>query len=171
MTLPSLLLDLVPYGQTEKCIDEFFSSLPSQSSATIQFSTLASSIQNSPINTPFILCALPLLPRRHKSLPSNQATTSRLYTSLSKIIDLLQEEKSSASITLTIRSVQNQSQAHAESLREHYGRLATDNQLRSEFIEQYQQAGWREQRLWLVWEAALLDAGYMYRWNIDVWKG
>jgi hypothetical protein len=48
--------------------------------------------------------------------------------------------------------------------------LVEDRVLRMDLIRKWGVEGWREHRLMIAWEAGLLSAGYLQRWNVIVRK-
>lgn len=48
--------------------------------------------------------------------------------------------------------------------------LAEDASKRARFVKENGMAAWREERLWLSWEAALLTSGRMDRWIVMLRK-
>jgi hypothetical protein len=142
------------------------SSLQPKTSVTFEFTTLGPSIAL--LSDPFVLCALPYLPRKyihqreHSSLLPR--TSNPLLTSLHHIIELA----TSGPSPLVLDSVQNVSGEYATILNAIAAELEDDRQQRSSFIDRFGKECWWEHRFLMSWESALLSAGYLTRWVVKL---
>ncbi|PCH37892.1 hypothetical protein WOLCODRAFT_114401 [Wolfiporia cocos MD-104 SS10] len=181
-----LSLDGIPYARAEAYIRMLQSSLPPCTSIVIDVTTRGTAV--SFLNSSFILASLPFLPRRHvhrklevnlhsiKNLRVSEtdawSPTSRmvspapLLTTLSQTLQLL----ASGQTPLTIESVRNTSDEDANLLRAYVQDLEENQVVRDDFVRKWNIEGWREERLYAVWEAAVLDAKLLERWTIVVRK-
>jgi hypothetical protein len=93
-------------------------------------------------------------------------TSTPLLTSLHRIIEVL----SSGPSNNTIERITNVTANHVTALRMMEQALVEDRVLRMDLIRKWGVEGWREHRLMIAWEAGLLSAGYLQRWNVIVRK-
>jgi hypothetical protein len=115
----------------------------------------------------FILCAIPFLQRTYRD--STEAlkygrTTAPLLARFNTFVTLLSSESS------TIRSIGNISHWHAHSLLHLEEKLSNDRDIRTNCVQQEGIAGWREKKFMLAWEAGLLRAGFLTRWQVVLVK-
>ncbi|KAH8099532.1 hypothetical protein BXZ70DRAFT_1008939 [Cristinia sonorae] len=127
------------------------------------------------------LAALPFLPRKylkphdaqstkaesrtHLNYPrSALRTTIPLKTTLDNVVYLL----TSGEVPLTIKSVENVSDAYTAHLDEHADHLLTNVASRTKFQQNWGTEGWREERFVAQWEAALIRAEVLARWVVVV---
>ena len=159
-------LDFVPFHHLENEISKIRSSLPS-GSTILEFSCLAPAVRF--MSRDFILCALPFLLRPYKDskeAPKYNRSTAPLLTRFHTFVALLSSESS----TIRIRSIVDISRWHAHSLLQLEESLSNDRHLRMTCVEEEGIAGWREKKFMLAWEAGLLRAGYLTRWQVVLVK-
>jgi hypothetical protein len=159
-------LDFLPYSDLESSIHNIIQSrLQLRSSALFEFTTLASNIAF--LSDQFIFCALPFMPRKYLEQRDRPCRTSTpLLTSLHHITKVI----SSGPSTVTIERITNVTAEHVMALRMIEQSLVTDRVLRLRLIKKWGIEGWREHRLMIAWEAGLLSAGHLQRWNVVVRK-
>lgn len=172
---PFLSLDYIPYSQIEASLKSFQTRLRDGASGTLELTTLASNIAF--LSTPFIFSAIPFLPRKYLKpdtqtpLRTTQRTSTPLFTSLPRIIELLTSTSHAGSSTqIRIESIQNVSQHTASFLQTLSTSLEDDSEVRTKFIDRWSIEGWREHRFLMDWEAGLLSAGLLTKWVIVVRK-
>ncbi|KAK0195652.1 hypothetical protein F5146DRAFT_1174735 [Armillaria mellea] len=146
---PSTLhLDALPHSKIDSCITSFIKSLAVGSTATIEFTTVSPQIVW--MSKDFILCSLPL------------RTSTPLLVSFAGVLSVCAPAR--------IKSVVNISERYADALTSSAEKLAEDRADRSAFIDQYGLDMWRERRLLMYWEAALLDVEHVTRWIVELQK-
>jgi len=163
-----LCLDFLRHGHLKTFIRNLQFSLLPCASVTFEFTTLGPSVAY--FNTPFILCALPYLPRKHIRLrdhpSSSRRTSNPLMMSLNHFIGLATTGPS----PLIIESVQNVSIEYAEILNSVALGLQDNRQRRNSIIDQFGREFWLEHRFLTDWESSLLTAGYLTRWVVTARK-
>ena len=82
---------------------------------------------------------------------------------------MLEGLKGLSSPRKTILAVTNISAIYASDLLELRERLHFDASTRSSYVARYGVECWRERRLMLAWEAALLRAGMLERWSVELY--
>ena len=145
----------------------------------VEFTTVAGSI--SAWSTPWILAALPFVAHRHKSgCMRTEPQTTPLFATLPGTLellarvdalgapDILEGLEGLSSPRKTILAVTNISANYASDLLELRERLHSDASMRSSYVARYGVECWRERRLMLAWEAALLRAGMLERWSVEL---
>jgi hypothetical protein len=161
-----LCLDYLKYGHLEGLIRTLQSTMSPGDSNRLEFTTLGPSVKL--LSMPFILCALPFLPRRHvhPRRHETQRTSTPLLTSLHQIIGLA----TSGPSPFVIDNVRNVSEEYATTLETVVRELALNRQARSSFIDQWGMECWREHRFLTEWESGLLRAGHLMKWIVVVRK-
>jgi hypothetical protein len=159
-----LCFDFLRHAHLKPFIRNLQISLEPSASVTFEFTTLGSSIAS--FSTPFILCALPYLPRQRDGRLLCRRTSNPLLASLHQIIELA----TSGSSPFVIESVRNVSGEYATILDTITAELEDNRQQRNSFIEQFGKECWREHRFLTAWESALLRVGYLTRWVVIVRK-
>ncbi|OCB86718.1 hypothetical protein A7U60_g6177 [Sanghuangporus baumii] len=94
-------------------------------------------------------------------LPGLRCSTP-LFTRLPEILSLL----TSGPNALHVLSLSNGSASYASALEAHASALEYDEAARRECIKDVGIQGWREERMYARWEAALLTAGLLARWVV-----
>ena len=158
-------LDFVPFYHLEKEINKIQSSLQSGSTTILEFSCLAPAVRF--MSRDFILCAIPFFLRTYKDskeAPKHSRTTAPLLARFNTFVALL------SSKSPTIRSIVDISHWHAHSLLQLEERLSNDRHLRMTCVQEESIAGWREKKFMLAWEAGLLRAGFLTRWQVVLVK-
>ena len=119
-------------------------------------------------NDAFIIAALPFSRMYSKDTTrptqGRRRTSSPLFTRLADVLSLL----TSGPHALRILSMSNASLSHANALDAHAMALEYDSGARCRCIRAVGVEGWREERLYARWEAALLRAGMLTRWVVLV---
>ncbi|KAF8205781.1 hypothetical protein K438DRAFT_1670024 [Mycena galopus ATCC 62051] len=163
-------LDYVPFSRLEPSLLELRATLVPGTFATLEFTAPAPHV--SFLSPHFIICAVPFLPRRHvaqiapNSIHPRTRTATPLQASLHRVLELL----TAAPGALALENVSNVSKQYAEGLNKAAEQLEDAGVTRAAFIRQWGEAGWREQRLMMGWEAALFSAGLLTRWLVVVRK-
>ncbi|KAJ6490594.1 hypothetical protein C8R47DRAFT_1214887 [Mycena vitilis] len=166
-------LDYLPFSCLESSLLELRATLAPGTFATLEFTTPAPHVTF--LSPQFTLCAVPFLPRkRTRPLPKGTTviesartrTATPLLASPHRVLELL----TAGPGALALENVSNISIKYAEGLTAAAEHLEDDSLARSAFINRWGEAGWREQRLMMVWEAALFSAGLLTRWVIIVRK-
>lgn len=171
-----LVLDAIPYPQLAAYIRGLQVSLVPGDSAMLGFSTQGHS--RSCWSDDFAYAALPFLGRRlvtktsaarlgvpdSARCPSLDVKPTPLLTSLQYILKLL----TSGTSRLSVDSVQNVSEEYASYLDRYVQDLTDMPKARGRLVAQWGLDGWREERLFVAWEAALFRAGVMSRWVVLV---
>jgi hypothetical protein len=85
---------------------------------------------------------------------------------LHRILELL----TTGTAALALENVSNVSRQYADGLSAAATHLEEASATRAAFIRQWGDAGWREERLMMGWEAALFSAGLLMRWVVVVRK-
>ncbi|KAI5900416.1 uncharacterized protein SCHCODRAFT_01117694 [Schizophyllum commune H4-8] len=179
---PTLVLDNVAPSLAEPRLAAF---LRAHYACAVEFTAVSGSI--SAWSTPWILAALPFCPHRHKAACiRTEPQTTPLFATLHGTLDLLARadalaapDESAAPDTLaspdgldqprkTILAVHNISVNYAADLLELRERLHSDATMRSSYVARYGVDCWRERRVMLAWEAALLRAGMLVRWSVEL---
>lgn len=180
-----LCLDEIPYSQLESSTRRLQSRLSPGQTVAFKFTTRCPSV--SFLSTSFVLCALPFLPRRHArmgSLPEPSSdfsssttsfscfyalrnrTTSPLLSSLSHFLELV----TSGPAAVVVQSVQNASEEYADFLDTYVRNLEDDPHVREDFVRKWGIEGWREERFFASWEAALFSAKLLEHWVVVAHK-
>ena len=158
-------LDFLPYPDLESSIRTIQARLRPGSSALFKFTSISPKIAF--LSDQFIFCCLPFMPRRYLLKQDNPHRTSTpLLTSLHHITEVL----STGSPTVSIQHITNVTAEHVTALRMMEQSLVTDPVRRLNMISKWGLDGWRDHRLMIAWEAGLLSAGYLQRWNVVVRK-
>ncbi|KAL1744024.1 hypothetical protein HDZ31DRAFT_83001 [Schizophyllum fasciatum] len=167
---PTLLLDPVAADQAEARLATF---LPIHYACTVEFTTVSGGI--SPWTTPWILCALPFCTHRHTSgCMRPPSPTTPLFATLPATLAMITHINTKDAghkpdrSGRTILAVRNTSADHAAYLLAHRERLHSDAATRTAYVARYGIECWRERRLMLAWEAALLRAGKLARWSVEL---
>ncbi|KAL1720138.1 hypothetical protein EV715DRAFT_197997 [Schizophyllum commune] len=173
---PTLVLDNVAPSLAEPRLAAF---LRAHYACTIEFTTVAGSI--SAWSTPWILAALPFVAHRHKTAcMRTDPQTAPLFATLHETLellagvdgmgapDILEGLEGLSSPRKTVLAVTNISANCASDLLELRERLHSDASMRSSYVARYGVECWRERRLMLAWEAALLRAGMLERWSVEL---
>ncbi|KAJ7685521.1 hypothetical protein DFH06DRAFT_1463538 [Mycena polygramma] len=164
-------LDYLPFSCLESSLLELRATLAPGTYATLEFTTPAPHVTF--LSPQFTLCAVPFLPRK-RARPSPKGTTepgltrtaTPLLASPHRVLELL----TAGPGALALENVSNVSIKYAEGLTAAAEHLEDDRLARGAFIDRWGEAGWREQRLMMVWEAALFSAGLLTRWVVIVRK-
>ncbi|KAH9952075.1 hypothetical protein B0H21DRAFT_12441 [Amylocystis lapponica] len=178
-----LCMDTIPHPHLETAIRTIQSSLETGAYIILKFTTRGPSV--SFMSTSFVFAALPFLPRRHvrnnapsdafqarlSSSPSTSHVpaarmTAPLFNSLSTVLGLL----TTGPTPLTVHSVKNISEERATSLNAYVHQLEDDTVLRAEFASRWGMEGWREEKFYAAWEAALLASVLLEEWLVVVQK-
>jgi hypothetical protein len=158
-------IDSLPYPSLEPSVRTIQSSLQPGSIVVFEFTTIAADIPF--LSDQFVFCCLPFMPRRY--LPRNHSscrTSTPLLASLHRIIEVL----SSGPSNTTIKRITNVTTNHVTALHMMEQSLVNDQVVRLDLIRKWGVEGWREHRIMIAWEAGLLSAGYLQRWNVIVRK-
>jgi hypothetical protein len=166
--------DYLPFSCLEPSLLELRATLTPGTSATLEFTTPAPHVAF--LSPQFTLCAVPFLPRRHAAPPTSNSTlpvsrartrtATPLQASLHRILELL----TTGTAALALENVSNVSRQYADGLSAAATHLEEASATRAAFIRQWGDAGWREERLMMGWEAALFSAGLLMRWVVVVRK-
>lgn len=113
------------------------------------------------------MCISELFMRKHKRDTTLQKTSSPLFNRLHPILARL----TSGPAALTMCNVQNVSSKYAAELDKYAERLIYDPDTRTAFIKKAGIQAWREERLYVSWESALLKEGLISRWVLLMGKG
>ncbi|KAK7038068.1 hypothetical protein R3P38DRAFT_2904239 [Favolaschia claudopus] len=168
-------LDHLPFSHLESSLLNLRTTLTSGSFATLEFTTPAPHVTF--LSPQFTLCAVPFLPRKHarqdETPPSTRPplrirTATPLLASLHRILELLTTRRAGPGDALKLENVSNVSKDYARALNAAAERFEDVAAMREAFISQWGEAGWREQRLMMGWEAALFSAGLLMRWLVVV---
>ncbi|KAJ6502131.1 hypothetical protein C8R45DRAFT_1190452 [Mycena sanguinolenta] len=164
-------LDHLPFSRLEPSLLELRANLAPGTVATLEFTTLAPHVAF--FSPHFTICAVPFLPRRHLRVAAKTdrirtRTATPLQASLHRILELL--TAAGPGTALALENVSNVSRQYADGLNAAAEHLEDDSATRAAFIRQWGEAGWREQRLMMGWEAALFSAGLLMRWVVIVRK-
>jgi len=158
-------LDFLPYPELESSIRTIQARLHPGSSALFKFTSISPKIAF--LSDQFVFCCLPFMPRRYLLKQDNPRRTSTpLLTSLHHITEVLSTESS----TVSIQQITNVTAEHIIALRMMEQSLVTDPVRRLGMIGKWGLDGWRDHRFMIAWEAGLLSAGYLQRWNVVVRK-
>ncbi|KAL1676080.1 hypothetical protein EV122DRAFT_217083 [Schizophyllum commune] len=173
---PTLVLDNVAPSLAQPRLAAF---LRAHYACAVEFTTVAGSI--SAWSTPWILAALPFVAHRHKSdCMRTEPQATPLFATLPGTLellarvdalgapDILKGLEGLSSPRKTILAVTNISDNYASDLLELRERLHSDASTRSSYVARYGVECWRERRLMLAWEAALLRAGMLERWSVEL---
>ncbi|KAJ7256499.1 hypothetical protein B0H12DRAFT_1232828 [Mycena haematopus] len=167
-------LDYLPFSNLEPSLLELRTTLAPGTFVTLEFTTLAPHVAF--LSPHFTICAVPFLPRRHLRSATKIApcwihptrTATPLQASLHRILELL--TAAGPGVALALENVSNVSKQYADGLNAAAEHLEGASGTRAAFIGQWGEAGWREQRLMMGWEAALFSAGLLMRWVVVVRK-
>ncbi|KAF9014004.1 hypothetical protein BDQ17DRAFT_1341896 [Cyathus striatus] len=151
-------LDYVPCPLLACAISHIQLRLNYKRGAIINFTALSPEVTF--LGDSFLAAAIPFLPR-NASTRLHVRTCSALLTPVQRHVHLL-------SSSFTIQNMSNVSLKHATRLQLIARDLADDYMKRTEFIEKWGIKSWREQRTMLSWEAGLLKAGILTRWQVVV---
>ncbi|OJA13882.1 hypothetical protein AZE42_05403 [Rhizopogon vesiculosus] len=119
--------------------------LPRGCRATLEFTSLSSSI--SVLSTTHTLCMMPFLTRR---LPY-------------RLSDVFAAVSNTRNFKLT--SLSNTSETYANSLAAASTKLTDDPVVRKQYVDEVGIKGWRERRLMIAFEAALVRKGWLEHWE------
>ncbi|TRM55346.1 hypothetical protein BD626DRAFT_418399 [Schizophyllum amplum] len=183
----TLQLDSVPPYLLESCLVR---NLSFRYACFLEFTTVSMNL--TPWSLAWILSSVPFCPHRHKSrcMLSGPSTTP-LFATLHATLEVLARANAKISAThkmsankmsadartstnkpdsgtKTVHAVTNISAAHASTLLAQRDRLHSDTSLRTSYIARYGIECWRERRLIMAWEAALLRAGMLERWSVEL---
>ncbi|KAK7019310.1 hypothetical protein R3P38DRAFT_3273601 [Favolaschia claudopus] len=168
-------LDYLPFSHLESSLLNLRTTLNPGNFATLEFTTPAPHVTF--LSPQFTLCAVPFLPRKHaRQTETPRSTRPRLrirtatplLASLHRILELLTTRGAGPGDALKLENVSNISKDYARALNAAAERLEDVAAMREAFISQWGEAGWREQRLMMGWEAALFSAGLLMRWLVVV---
>ncbi|KAF7363808.1 hypothetical protein MSAN_01038700 [Mycena sanguinolenta] len=164
-------LDYLPFSRLESSLLELRANLAPGAIATLEFTTSAPHVAF--LSPHFTICAVPFLPRRYlrsaaKTDRIRARTATPLQASLHRILELL--TAAGPGVALALENVSNVSKKYADGLNAAAEHLEEASATRAAFIRQWGEAGWREQRLMMGWEAALFSAGLLMRWVVVVRK-
>lgn len=124
-------------------------------------------------NTQSILTSIPfLLPRYSANNPSGNKfikRSSQIFASKMSIHSVVKTFSSKQS-PFNVEYMRNVSGVYANALRGYVERLETDSALRTDCVNTCGISGWREERFWSSWEAALFSSGLLVRWVLVVSK-
>lgn len=167
--IPVLALDAVP----ESYLPSFIRDLQNRSEGHFILTCVTRSTTEPLQDRSSILASIPFLfPRYSANGPAgrkfvkrgSQAFTSTMSTH--SVIKILTSKQSS----FAVEYVRNVSGVYADALRGYVERLETDKELRAECIKACGIGGWREEKFWSTWEAALFSSGILSRWVLLVSK-
>ncbi len=161
----TLCLDFLPHAHLEPFIRHLQSTLRPGTSVILEFSTLASTI--SLFSTQFIFCALAFLPHKHMHQP--QRTSLPLLNSLTRVVEL-SSTSCSTTASFSIESLENVSEKYAVALISAATELAEAREVRELYVRRFGLQGWKAQKFWMEWEAAVVRAGLLERWVLTVHK-
>ncbi|KAL5489929.1 hypothetical protein ACEPAI_4761 [Sanghuangporus weigelae] len=99
--------------------------------------------------------------KQRERLPGVRCSTP-LFTRLPEILSLLTSGRNA----LRVLSLSNGSASYASALEAHASALEYDEAARRKCIKDVGIQGWREERMYARWEAALLTAGLLTRWVV-----
>ncbi|KAJ7735430.1 hypothetical protein B0H14DRAFT_3516846 [Mycena olivaceomarginata] len=136
--------DYLPFSCLEPSLLELRATLTPGTSATLEFTTPAPHVA--------------FLSPHNSTLPGPRArtrTATPLQASLHRILELL----TTGTAALALENVSNVSRQYADGLSAAATHLEEASATRAAFIRQWGDAGWREERLMMGWEAALFSAG------------
>ncbi|KAJ4475801.1 hypothetical protein J3R30DRAFT_951925 [Lentinula aciculospora] len=151
-----LELDFVPYTSLEPTLKKFLLTIPSGSQGIIEFSVLAPHLKW--LSAEFVLCAVPFIYlTSHSDGSTSTPTPTPMLLSLKLVIELL-----SATCT-TILSCTNASSENSLTLRETV--RGWDS---VEGCGLGGESRTRLKRSMLIWQAAILSAGWVQRWVVVV---
>ncbi|KZT09601.1 uncharacterized protein LAESUDRAFT_512572 [Laetiporus sulphureus 93-53] len=172
-----VFLDAVPSLRLETYIRELRTALTRGTCLTLKFTTIGTSI--SFFSRSFVLAMLPFLSRRSMhgqvtpdvqchGLPSQFPSRPAfpLLSSLSQVLQLLV----SSPTPFSICSVENTSEDYAMLLNDYAHDLGDNPIVRQQFVQRWGMEGWREERLYALWEAAAFNAQFLERWSVTVQK-
>jgi hypothetical protein len=174
----TLHLDFLPHAHLEPFIRHLQASIRPGAAATLEFTTLSPGVAS--LSTRFVLSALALLPRRTRQQNTNtharskrsarprQRTPVSLLTSLHRVVELLTANPAAARPPLTVVGVRNVSGEYALALGAAAAEMVDARRVREALVGRLELRGWREERFWLEWEAAVVEAGFLERWIVVV---
>ena len=160
----SVSLDCVPHHHLESHIRKLQASLIPGASVILGLTTRSVSARRSFWSATTIFIAIPFLPRLSATRGQKQRTTTPLFASVPAILRLV----TSGPTPLTVEFVRNISREYADFLRRCAAELEGGPEARRVFVAKWGRTSWNEERLNLVWEAALVDAGLLEGWAIVV---
>ncbi|KAF6763909.1 hypothetical protein DFP72DRAFT_486971 [Ephemerocybe angulata] len=131
----------------------------------VEFTCLAPSIAF--MDYKFLFCCAILLPNRHDASKSKK-TALPFFTTFTDIVNRLSVPTASGEKAIAIQSVKDISGVHAEALEEHEHDMVFDTWARRGFVARHGVVAWRETRMRLKWEAALLRTKTLVRWKVTL---
>ncbi len=112
------------------------------------------------------MCISKLFMPKHKRNTALPKTSSPLFCRFNPVLECL----TSGPNALTMCNTQNVSFRYAVELDQYAERLACDPVSRFAFVKKFGIQVWREERLYLSWESALLKEGLISRWVLLLGK-
>jgi hypothetical protein len=155
----TLDLDFIPLPFLKSALAVAQNQLEPNQSFELEFTSLSPKI--SLMSYQYLLCAAILLPNRH-NVSISKKTALPFFIALPKVISTLK------AFSTVIQSVKDVSSLHAEALENHAEDMVQDKWMRSSFVARHGIDAWRETRLRLMWEAALLKSNALVRWKITM---
>ncbi|KAJ3544076.1 hypothetical protein NMY22_g2906 [Coprinellus aureogranulatus] len=120
----------------------------------------------------YLLCCAILLPSLGHNLSKSKKTALPFFGSIEAMVrrleGVLTPTCSPGKAKSIIKAVNDISMLHADALELHENDMVFDTWVRSSFVARHGPDAWRETRLRLKWEAALLRAKVLVRWKVTV---
>lgn len=162
--IPAISLDCIPRHTLARRIAELQKSLEAGASLLVGFTAVAQpsnlgAVQQSLIQVPFLRRAT------DKGRPQ-QRSADTLKMSLSDVIGIL----TNGAPPFTVEAVRKVSKEYAAFLHRCVEDLEVDPVAISAFMNEWGRQAWVEERLCTVWEAALVEVGWLDSWVIVVRK-
>ncbi|KAF9564370.1 hypothetical protein CPC08DRAFT_815981 [Agrocybe pediades] len=154
-------LDNLQYNALDTELRRIQQQLQPGSSAIIEVSCLSPRVRFTSFE--YLFCSILYTPYilDHKHGGQKARTAAPLSAKVQDIIAIL-------SVGVSVENIANVSRKRAKDLCMKERDLVNDRDIRQDHINQFRQAGWREDRLLLLWEASLLLCGFLTRWSIEL---
>lgn len=132
----------------------------------VEFTCLASDVEW--MSKRFLLCCAILVPSLGHNLSKSKKTALPFLVSYADIAVRIQAISSVCHSSKDKAMIQDISMLHADALELHENDIVFDRWVRSSFVARHGPDAWRETRLRLKWEAALLRAKVLVRYKVTV---
>lgn len=167
----TLDLDFIPIPYIGAALSAAKSHLArSQETFDVEFTSLSTATAY--MSYEYMLCCAILLPNEH-NVSKSKKTALPFFVSFPDIVKRLSAETGStgdAGMAIVIQSVSDVSLVHAEALEAHENDMIHDKWVRDTFAVKHGLDVWRETRLRLRWEAALLRSKILVRWKVTLFS-
>ncbi|KAK7693955.1 hypothetical protein QCA50_003530 [Cerrena zonata] len=167
--IPVLALDAIP----DSYLPSFIRDLQNRSEKLFVLTCVTRSMTEPLQDTASILTSIPFLfPRYSATRPTGNKFANRSSqtfasnTSIYGVVKILTSMQS----PFVVECMRNVSGVYANALQGYVERLETDSELRTDCVKACGISGWREEKFWSTWEAALFTSGMLSRWVLLVSK-